>query len=252
MRFSEFAQNLIDKIYTDDIQSQEYYLNYVAAIRQVPIDYLKSIGAFFVPNNDYIYHYGGKESLNIDFDLYYSGNCVWTHFLIIPIRTFSGIIVGFVGWDMNNSLKKENGAVDLPTYRTSGKRVFDKNSYFLTDANVLKKTFNKSTVFVVDGVFDSISLNCRGIPAISILGSYPSPIQLYALHWFEHIYIISDNDEAGYKMYSRIKHAIPRTVRITQTKTKDIDDFLKAYPEVAEKYLSNLLDNPKRYNCEIK
>ena len=252
MQFSKFAQNLISKIYADDEESQEYYLNYVSSARKVPVSYLKSIGAFFVPNNDYIYYYGGKEATDINFDIYYSGVCMWTHFLIIPIKTFSGVIVGFVGWDMNNSLKKEQGAVDLPTYRTSGKRVFDKNSYFLMDAEVIHRNFSKSTIFIVDGVFDAISLNYRGIPTISLLGSYPSSIQLYMLHWFKHIYVISDNDVAGYKMYVRIKTAIPRTVRIMQAKTKDIDDFLKSYSKEAEKFLMDIITKPKLYNCEIK
>lgn len=252
MNFSEFAHELISSIYSDDLSSQEYYLKYVAAIRKVPIDYLKKIGAFFVPNNEYIAHYGGVHAYKREYDIYYDGVCAWTHFLVIPIRSLSGTIYGFVGWDMNNSLKKEQGEQDLPTYRTTRKSTFNKNNFFLTDPEVIRNTFDSSTIFIVDGVFDVLSLLSRGLPAISVLGSYPGPIHFYFLHWFEHIYVISDNDEAGYKMYRRIHSAIPRTVRILQSKTKDIDDFLKLYPDVATECLKNLLKNPRRFNFELK
>lgn len=252
MQFPDFALNLIERIYADDMESQDYYLNLLGQAREIPLDYLKSLGAFFVPNNDYIKYYGGNDSLNPDFDLYTYGQCLWTHFLVIPVKNLSGKICGFVGWDANNSLKKAEGiATDLSTYRVSNKRVFDKNHYFLADVKVLEENYHNGVLFVVDGVFDSLSLNCRGIPAISLLGSYPSALHYYFLHWFSHIYVITDNDKAGCDLYRWIHRAIPRTRRITQTGCKDIDAFLKQYPGIAERELFEILRNPLNRDYEI-
>lgn len=251
MSFSNFCSELVNKIYKDDTQSQDYYLKFISAARQVPIEYLKSIGAFFVPNNDYLFYYGGNASLKYEYDIYRDGSCVWTHFLVIPVKTLSGKIVGFVGWDAYNSLKQQEGIPDLTTYRTTSKTVFNKNNYFLTDPLVLKNTFNTKSIFVVDGVFDSITLNSREIPTISLLGSYPSSLHYYFLQWYEHIYVLTDNDNAGSFLYKNIHRAIPRTVKLIQSETKDIDDFFKLHPNYAENKLKEILSNPVYYNTDI-
>lgn len=251
MGFSEVADSLIERIYSEDRKSQDYYLQPIAEMRKIPLEYLHKIGAFFVPNNEYIQYYGGTETLRREYDFYLNGYCSWTHFLMIPIKNLSGRIHGFVGWDVNNYVKRLNGAIDLPTYKTSNKFVFNKNHFFLTDTEVLRANFKHSTIFVVDGVFDAISLNCRGIPAVGLLGSSVSPLHYYFLHWFSHIYVVTDNDDAGLKLYRKIHYGIPRTIRMMQAKTKDIDDFFKVYPDAAEKHFKPLLANPKRSNFII-
>lgn len=251
LSFSDIANRLVSTVYADDMQSQEHYLKFIAQAREIPLEYLKSIGAIFIPNNEYIKHFVGAEATRREYDLYYGSSCVWTHFLMIPIRTASGVIKGFVGWDAANSLKLKNGAVDLTTYRTSNKLVFNKNNFFLTDHRVLEGTFDTSCIFVVDGVFDAISLNANGIPAMALLGSSPSKCHYYFLHWYKHIYILSDNDEAGLYLYKRLHSAFNRALRVTQSEAKDIDDYIKLHRHEAVNALRKLMLKPVSVQVDI-
>ena len=110
-------------------------------------------------------------------------------------------------------------------YKTSSKNIFKRDKYFLTDEEVLKKTFSSRTVFITDGVFDSMALNYRGIPAIALLGSTFSPEILYFLRWYKSVYVCADNDRAGITLFTKLKNALPYVYRVQQNKTKDIEEY---------------------------
>lgn len=242
--FHTIYSNLLNKIYQDDLQSQRYYLQFVADNRKIPIEYLLKRRVIFVPNNDYLHYYGGDEILNSNYDLYYERSCKWVHFLLIPIQDLSQNIVGVVGWDINHKARAEDGEKGLEMYRTSNKFVMNKSHYFLTDTKLIESTFDKSVIFVVDGVFDSISLNSIGIPAISLLGSNTSTTLYYFLRWYSYVYVIPDNDIAGFNLLKRLKQAVPNVYGIYQPKAKDIDELLKLQPDTTKKQLLSLISEP--------
>lgn len=243
---------LIEKLYKDDIDSQIYYLKTVAAVRKIPLEYLLKLKVIFVPNNEYLHYYGGNDILNPNYDIYIDNHCKWTHFILIPIRDLSRNIVGLVGWDLNHKAREEDGEKGLEMYKTSNKLVMNKSHYFLTDIDVIESNYEKEVIFVVDGVFDAISLNNLGIPTIALLGSNTSKTLYYFLRWYSYVYVIHDNDKAGLTLLEKLKKAVPNVYGVHQNKTKDIDDLLKLNPLIVSKQLVDLLNNPVKGDFYLK
>lgn len=225
---NELYNRLVDGVYSDDEKSQRYYLSMIESHRKIPVDYLMQRGAVFVPNNDYIRHYLGADADAYGAGLYDGAYCQWALFMLLPIMDLVGDVVGLVGWDAQNKNKEiTEGQLGLPMYKVSSKLVFPKEKYFLSDVDLLRQQFDKRAIFIVDGVFDSVALNYRGIPAISLLGSMVSKEVLYFLRWYKHVYTIQDNDAAGNQLYWRLKKALPRVCRVFQNKTKDVEELLR-------------------------
>lgn len=246
---------LVSKIIEDDTQSQMYYLSVIEDQRKIPVSYLLQRGIIFIPNNDYIKHYLGQSAYTWGTGFYYNDVCQWTLFATIPIQDLTGSTVGLVGWDAQNKYLEASGQeTGLPMYRVSPSSVFPREKYFLSDVELLKSTFSSSTIFITDGVFDSIALNYRGIPAIALLGSSFSREVLYFLNWYRYVYVIADNDKAGASLYYRLKKSLPHVYLVSQNKTKDIEELLRSDGKdgpITKQFLS-LLENPKPYDIVLK
>ena len=247
MTFHEFYTQFVNAVYDDDLDSQRYYLSMVEEQRHIPVDYLLHLGAVFIPNNDYIVYYMGAAAKSRDFDLYYEDSCSWIHFVLIPIRNLVGEIVGLTGWDAGNKFKEiSTGERGLSMYKVSGKKLFKREKFFLSDVDLLRSAYSKRVIFITDGVFDCVSLSYRGIPTIALLGSTVSQEVLYFLRWYKYIYVVSDNDSAGVSLFRRLKQAVPNTYRIMQSETKDIEEFLRCDSNgQITKRLKGLLENPE-------
>lgn len=248
---------LVAKVYQDDIESQQYYLSFITEMRNIPVEYLIQRGVLFIPNNEYIRHYIGADADSYNGGLYYGQTCAWTLFYTIPILDLVGEVAGLVGWDLENKRKAvEEDQLGLPMYKVSPKAIFPRERYFLTDVDLLKKTFDKRVIFVVDGVFDSMALNARGIPAIALLGSTVSPEVLYFLGWYKFVYVVRDNDAAGKSLYYKLKNSLQTNVfSVLQGKTKDIEELLRTDPysngPITKQFLA-LLENPERSDIRLK
>lgn len=251
----ELYMELFEKVMEDDLSSQEYYLSMVADQRKIPVEYLLSIGALFIPNNDYISHYLGSDAKNSMAGLYYEEMCPWTLFVVLPVRNLAGDIVGLTGWDAYNKYRELTEDVEgLVTYRVSAKSVFPKEKYFLSDIECLKRNFASRVVFVTDGVFDAVALNYRNVPAIALLGSTFSKEVLYYLSWYKYIYVCADNDSAGITLYKKLSRALKNVYCVSQNRTKDIEELLRTDgvegPITAQ--LRELVSNPSPYNVRLK
>lgn len=223
--YTELFQAVMD----DDLKSQRYYLSAVEEQRKISVDYLLSLGAIFIPNAEYITHYLGVRAKESMAGLYYGDVCPWVMFVLLPIRDLSGEVRGLVGWDAYNKYKEvSEGAQGLVSYRVSAKSVFPRDRFFLSDVECLKAQFTKRAVFVTDGVFDAVSLSYRNIPAIALLGSSFSQEILYFLSWYRAVYVCADNDKAGIRLYERLKRASSNVYKVTQNKTKDIEELLRS------------------------
>ena len=245
---------LFTKVMEDDLKSQLYYLSMVADHRNISVDYLLELGALFIPNNDYISHYLGDKVFKSYVGLYYQETCPWTLFVIIPIRNLGGEVVGLVGWDAYNKYKEvAEGEQGLVSYRVSAKSVFAREKYFLSDISCLKKNFEHRVIFITDGVFDAISLNYRGIPAIALLGSSFSQEILYFLSWYKTIYVCADNDVAGSNLVRKLSKAAANVYRVSQSSTKDIEELLRrdGIDGPITKQLKSLVTCPIRGNVML-
>ena len=148
-----------------------------------------------------------KESV-IKFKLGYSEN---QDMISVPVFNHEGLCVGFVarsveGKDFKNTPK-------LP----KSKLLFNLNNI---------KTASK--VYVVESSFDAIRLDQVGMPAVATLGANISSKQIELLEkYFNDIFLIADNDEAGEKMKSRLKDSLGSSVTCIKldSKYKDIGDM---------------------------
>lgn len=225
---NEAYKTLIEKVHQDDLVSQNYYLSAIAEMRNISVSYLLSRGCIFIPNDGYIEHYLGRDAHTWGLEFYDGQRCLWNLYLTIPIQDLSETVVGLTGWDAWNKMQQLTGdAKDLTMYRVSSKNVFNRDKYFLSDIKLLRSTFSSRTIFVTDGVFDSIALNYRGIPAIALLGSTISKEVLYFLRWYDRVYVVPDNDSAGINLYNKMKRSLPHVYKVTQSRTKDIEELLR-------------------------
>lgn len=228
LTFHDAYTKLVTAVYEDDIESQQYYLSIVEEHRHIPVSYLLQRGCMFIPNNEYIRHYLGNEVDQFGLELYNGERCLWTLYVVLPVTDLSGDVLGLVGWDaLHKYQEQEEGQTGLSMYKVSSKNIFKKEKFFLTDSNLLRQTFDSRTVFITDGVFDSVALNYRGIPALALLGSTFSPEILYFLRWYKKIYICADNDSAGSKLYNTLRRSAKGVYRVFQNKTKDIEELLR-------------------------
>ena len=150
----------------------------------------------------------------------------------IPVHSPDGMEVGFVGRSIEG--KDFKNTPGLP----KSKVLFNLHRI---------KTSNK--VYVVESSFDAIRLDQCGFPAVATLGANVSNIQVELLKkYFNNIYIIADNDEAGGNMKDRLLEKLGSRVTVVQLnkKYKDIgdmpDDEIKKLEVSFDKSIASMLN----------
>lgn len=147
----------------------------------------------------------------------------------IPIRDITGRVTALVGWYPD---KKKY--VTTPTYG------FSKDTQFFNIDCYKQSMAGNGFVYLVEGIFDTLSLRSLGFPAIGNMGLELSKIKVNILKRFGKVIAIPDNDRAG-------KGLSPFTGRISGKKkmvwniendcvfvvlpsgVKDVDDFIKEF-----------------------
>ena len=129
----------------------------------------------------------------------------------IPVHSPDGMAVGFVGRSIEG--KEFKNTPGLPKAKT----LFN-----------LHRNKSSSKIYVVESSFDAIRLEQVGFPAVATLGSNVSNLQIELLRkYFNNIYVIADNDEAGGNMKDRVAEKLGSRVSVIQLdkKYKDIGDM---------------------------
>lgn len=225
-----FLQAGINKIWEVDGEYQEEILrDFMRDIRNIPENYLddyinrlKSIGAFFNPNDEYMKIVFGSEITQSRYGIYDSDESnKYTMRLMMPLRFFDNSIVGFVGYS-----PVENTEGRTIKYLYPRKEVLEKSRILATEVDVFKKAINDGYICLTDGYFDAFSLNVYGINAASLCGSAVTKYHKLFLSKIKTKIIIPDNDKAGTKLEKTIKTLWPNSRAIHQSETKDIDEFL--------------------------
>jgi DNA primase len=175
-----------------------------------------------------------------------NGNYLLSGRYTIPIRDISGNVTALTGWYPD--VKKY---VTTPTYG------FSKDGQFF-NMECYSKSFNgdypkykdeetgevlesKGLVYLVEGIFDTLSLRALGFPALGNMGLDMSLIKTEILTRFGKVIAIPDNDNAG-KGTNKYKNAFSgkgknvswliknENVVVQLPKgVKDSDDFIKGY-----------------------
>lgn len=225
---NDFYSQLLQRVFATDFEEQLTYLSVVADTRHIPVEWLVEQGIFFIPNNDYVTYHMGVGAKDPDYGFYLNGDCIWNQFVVIPVRDLANKVVGLTGWDAKNKyLVEYKGEVGLPMYKVSGKYLFNREDRFLTIPTLLRDKFSCGTIFLVDGVFDCLSLCQKGVPTIAMLGSTLSGTVAYFLRWYRKVYVVKDNDDAGNKLLQRVRAMVPSVRAVIQSKTKDIEEYLR-------------------------
>lgn len=241
-------ENGLARIQNEDRKSQEHFLTVIVSDRysefqnspvnhsemiRKTVNYLLDLKCFFVPNNDYMTYYFGREVVDNSVDCYNrAGMCKWLGYLVFPIRGALGNLEGFTGYNpLNRTISydnKINGTDEVvpPKYEISSSRVFDKNTHLLIP-NGYKKMLEDDYAIIVDGVFDGISIGAQNYNSVVVLGSYLNDKLLFPLSLVSKIFVPFDNDEAGLRLFKTIKKVLPRAVAVNQNITKDIDNYFK-------------------------
>lgn len=240
-------QKGIDRIYNEDFDSQKHYISTICEnLRGRKLDILFDNQAFFVPNHEYMITYFGESITSSQYDCYHwDGNCKWTGHLVYPIRNIKGKVVGFTGYNPFTKFSKDVTEVSqLSRYKESSNILMNKSRFFICPLGV-RKAIEDEYIIVVDGFFDCMSLAQEGFNAIAILGSTVSTEMRFLLSLIGTVYVAYDNDVAGVKLFNRLKLSLPKVLPIRQTKCKDIDEFIKLYPE-------QFKEGMKQINSKIK
>jgi DNA primase len=129
----------------------------------------------------------------------------------IPVHSPEGMVIGFVGRSLEG--KDFKNTPGLPKSKT----LFN-----------LHRVKANDKVYVVESSFDAIRLDQVGMPAVATLGATISKSQVELLEkYFNEIYLIADNDEAGKAMSKKIIDKLKSRVSIItlDSKYKDIGDM---------------------------
>lgn len=177
-------------------------------------------------------YYAGRQITDESVKKFWLGYSEKQDMVTIPVHSPDGMEVGFVGRSIEG--KDFKNTPGLP----KAKVLFNLHRV---------KTANR--VYVVESSFDAIRLDQCGFPAVATLGANVSNIQIELLQkYFNDIYVIADNDEAGGNMKDRIVEKLgSRVTLITlDKKYKDIgdmdDDAIKNLEHSFDKSIAAMLN----------
>lgn len=111
---------------------------------------------------------------------------------IVPIRSATGKVVALVGW-------RKGGT----KYMTVASEDFSKEALWFNIDKALDKSFgDKSSlwygkVVVVEGIFDALSLDMLGVPAVATMGANVGEYKGEMLKIFDKVLCIPDTDKVG-------------------------------------------------------
>ena len=156
-----------------------------------------------------------------------AGNYLLEGRYAIPIRNYSGVPLALVCW-----------YPDKRKYITTGTLGFTNTATFF-NADTYKQAFKFpdgiSRAFVVEGIFDALSISSLGYCAFGNQGLPLSPVKKEMLSRFDRVYFIPDNDAPGRKsnkyLCTHSSHLWDTDngylIQIQSHTCKDMDDVIK-------------------------
>lgn len=221
-------QEGIDAIWRDDEEIQLALLEELfRSTRNIPEEFIKTyteycrgMGMFFVIDDKYMKKYFSPQIVEPKYGLYQEFKyCTLYERLAIPLRWLDGEIFGFCGYSITGD--------EDTKYLYPPKRVFNKDRFLFIEREEMVKAITDGYIFIVDGIFDKISLTVQGYNAVCLGSSYLTLFHREALNTIKHKIIVPDNDSAGKSLSKMGKRYLRNCITLTQSKEWDIDDYLK-------------------------
>lgn len=147
-----------------------------------------------------------------------------TNRFIVPIRSATGDLISLVGW-----------YPDLKKYVTIPTRYFRKDIDWFNIDNAMQLSLDNynGLIYVVEGIYDALSLRACGLPVIATMGATVENVKGQLLTLFNKVVMFADADEAGARALKR--WTVPdNTTKILMR--------LKIDLEVREKQVKQVLD----------
>lgn len=153
---------------------------------------------------------------------------------IVPIRDIADNLVALVGYIPDYQPKK---------YLTSSSPFFSKacQLFNFRQAYELSWAQYDGLLFVVEGIFDTLSMRSIGLPCVGVMGSSLEKDKGELLKFFKKVICIPDDDATGKKAlnrYSRYGWQVPSNTLMVNLhgsefseglRLKDMDDFVSWY-----------------------
>lgn len=138
--------------------------------------------------------------------------------IAIPIRDIKGRLVGISGRSLDGESKRK-------FLHSSG---FTRDCYLFGEHRLKEGGVGRG--IIVEGFFDAIYLWQQGYPAVALMGTYPSVIQVEKLvRFFNEVVVLPDGDDAGYEGADRVSRALSRRMSHVQVapmpKGRDPDEL---------------------------
>lgn len=149
------------------------------------------------------------------------------HNLIIPYKDVYGNVIALVGRTILG--EEQRKYLNIPKYKNTS---FDKGKHLFGLYEAKYSIIKNNLVYVVEGQFDCITAQDKGLQNVIALGSSNMTFEQFALlsRYTNNIVLLLDNDDAGntgaeriLKLYSKYanmrKASLPRSY-------KDVDEYL--------------------------
>lgn len=215
---SKATNDNIDSQIEKKLKKQEEY---------VPFDELlvKKLNQQALASSRAMDYYGYRKISKHSVEKFQLGFSEKQDMITIPVHAPDGLLLGFVGRSIEGKTFKNTPG--LPKSKT----LFN-----------IHRVRAEDRVYVVESSFDAIRLDQVGMPAVATLGANVSNFQIELLQkYFNNIYVIADNDEAGSGMATRIQNraSVPVSIVKLDKQYKDIGDM----PDDEIKKLNISFDN---------
>jgi 5S rRNA maturation endonuclease (ribonuclease M5) len=164
--------------------------------------------------------------------------------LLIPISTPAKFYISYVAYDVLAQIHTKQTGEKKPAYFAPISE--RKDSIVFVPENSWERVTNSNTIYLVDGVFDSITVNYLGLPAMALLGSRISEDISKILSLYERIILVQDNDQAGSNLFIELSKRFRNVarVKIPASIAKDIDEF---HNKTSDEEAHNLLKRGENY-----
>lgn len=189
------------------------------------VDYLSDLSLLFPEVTDKQYQEWGLVNEN--------GTFILGGRYVVAIRDITGKVAALVGWHPKGGSRKY---VTTPTIGFSRDA-----SFFNLDCFTFSWEKWNGAVYLVEGIFDTLSLRSLGLPAIGNQGLEMSPVKTQILARFGKVIAIPDNDNSGLSVNPLTNRFSGKSRKfawkiqnehvfvVLPDGVKDVDDFVKDF-----------------------
>jgi len=180
---------------------------------------LKEVGFVYLKPDLYSVEKFVRLDKNEDLGLFSNDNFILLNRFIFPVKDMLGNIIALIGW-----------FPDEKKYITTPSKLFSKKCFFF-GMEQLGKTGVGKDYFVVEGIFDCISMRAQGCNCVALMGITASSYTKILYSLFKRVIAIPDNDSEGRKVVLEDKWQLPLNSKYLRWSgnIKDIDELLKLY-----------------------